>query len=418
MKTGAAPGDEPPFNLRSIGLPVYLPTLLFAIGEGAVLPIVPVIAVALGADLAVAGMIGAMALLGRLLGNIPSGWIVSRFGERTAMIGASACATMGVVVSLIAVVPIALALGVFLTGLATAVFALARHSFLTTAVPLSKRGRALSTLGGVFRFGMLVGPFLAAFVIFVTSDARSALWIMVACCAATVAVLLIMRDPSTGTSTKVMGVSRHPGERPDGLFRTIMQERAVLLRLGCGAAIVGAMRAARVVVIPLWAVSIGIGESETALIVGLAGGLDFLLFYVGGQITDRFGRVWGALPSVIGLSMCFLLLPLTADLPGAVAWFVATAMLLGISNSLGSGLLLTLGSDLAPPREPTRFLGAWRFVSDLGGAAAPLAISGVIAIASLSAASLLMAGIGAAGAIVLGRYIPRFLPREGQAGPP
>ena len=36
----------PPFSWRSIILPAYLPTLLFSIGEGAIIPVIPVVATA------------------------------------------------------------------------------------------------------------------------------------------------------------------------------------------------------------------------------------------------------------------------------------------------------------------------------------------------------------------------------------
>lgn len=36
--------------------------------------------------------------------------------------------------------------------------------------------------------------------------------------------------------------------------------------------------------------SIGIAETQTAIIIGIAGAIDFALFYAGGQLMDRFGR--------------------------------------------------------------------------------------------------------------------------------
>ena len=44
-------------------------------------------------------------------------------------------------------------------------------------------------------------------------------------------------------------------------------------------------------ILPLWAVSIGVSDANTALIIGIAGGLDFALFYTTGQIMDRWGRM-------------------------------------------------------------------------------------------------------------------------------
>ena len=46
--------SDQPFRFRSIALPVLLPTLAFSIGEGAIIPIIPIVAHNLGAQLAIA----------------------------------------------------------------------------------------------------------------------------------------------------------------------------------------------------------------------------------------------------------------------------------------------------------------------------------------------------------------------------
>ena len=54
------------------------------------------------------------------------------------------------------------ALGIFMVGMSAAVFGLARQSYLTEAVPIEFRARALSTLGGVMRIGLFIGPVVLA----------------------------------------------------------------------------------------------------------------------------------------------------------------------------------------------------------------------------------------------------------------
>src|SRR5690348_3097129 len=90
-----------PFRLGSVALPVYLPSLLFATGEGAIIPIIPVAAVHLGASLALAGLIAALITVGQLIGDLPSGWIVARIGERNAMLWSAAAALLGLVIALL-----------------------------------------------------------------------------------------------------------------------------------------------------------------------------------------------------------------------------------------------------------------------------------------------------------------------------
>lgn len=412
--------SERPFNLRSVAFAAFLPTLLFSIGEGAIIPLIPIVANDLGASIAVAGLIAAMVMVGELVGDIPSGWVVSRVGERTAMIWAALLTMAAVVLCLLATTPVVLGIGIFVVGLATAVFALARQAFMTSYVPLRYRARALSTMGGIFRAGWFVGPFLAAALIQLTGGTQAVFWVFFVACLGAAAMLLLLPDPTRGLgqpqpAIALDGTVRSAGEEfaaeaSHGLFRTIGRHRAVLARMGAGAGLVAAVRASRTVILPLWAVSIGIDGPTTALIIGIAGAIDFALFYVSGQIMDRFGRVWSALPSMIGLGLAHLALAFTHDVPSKVGWFVAVAMALALANGIGSGLLMTLGADLAPKSNPAPFLGAWRFTGDLGGAAAPLAVSGITALTSLSVASGVIGVLGLVGAVLMGRFIPRYAP--------
>ncbi|MEA5457324.1 MFS transporter [Sinomonas sp. JGH33] len=415
-------GDPKPFTFRSIALPVFLPALLFATGEGAILPIIPITAHNLGASLALAGLVSSMVTVGTLAGDLPSGAVVSRLGERRSMIAAALVALVGIGVSLLAANPWVLLVGVFLQGLATAVFALARHAFMTTHVPLQYRARALSTLGGVFRGGWFLGPLVASAVITATGTPQSAFWIFAAACALAAASLIVLPDPErvAGRERADTADAGHRGAQRTtaarkprhGLFQAIRAHRAVLMRMGSGAALVGAARSARITLLPLWALSIGLGEANTALVIGIAGGVEFALFYTSGHIMDRWGRLWSVMPCLLGLGTGFLALSFLHDVPGRAGWFVAVVLVLSVANGLGSGIIMTLGADLAPRTQPASFLGAWRFASDGGQAAAPLLVSMLTAVASLAFASGAIGVLAFLGAGILARYVPRYVPHR------
>ncbi len=419
----SASADQP-FRWRSVLVAALLPTLLFSIGEGAIIPVIPVIAGNVGATLAIAGFVAGMLVLGELLGDIPSGVVISHIGERTAMIAASGLSVLGLLTALLAPNPLVLGLGILVVGVATAVFALARHAFMTSFVPMQYRARALSTLGGSFRLGYLIGPFIGAGVITLTGAASSVFWIHIAGCICAAGVLLVLADPEkTFQGANVQRAAARaraetPGQREveqeaRGLFRTIRANRRVLLTLGMGSTLVAALRASRQVLLPLWAVSVGLHETQTSLIIGVAGLVDFSLFFAGGWIMDRFGRLWTVVPSMVGLGVGHLALAATAFLPGTVAWFIGIVMFLSLANGIGAGILMTLGADLADPRHPAPFLGAWRFTNDSGAAAAPLIVSGLTALVSLPFAAGVLGVMGLAGAVVLRVFVPRYSGRRG-----
>src|SRR5436190_749907 len=145
MERPSAP--EP--SLRGLALTVYLPTLLFAVGQGAVIPIVALAARDLGASPAVAGLVVALRGLGILAFDVPAGWLISRFGERIAMAVASTLVVVSLVGSAATGSIVVFAAFTFLMGCGWSIWLLARLTYVSETMPLRLRGRALSTLGGI-----------------------------------------------------------------------------------------------------------------------------------------------------------------------------------------------------------------------------------------------------------------------------
>ncbi|GAB2558260.1 MFS transporter [Leucobacter ruminantium] len=427
---------------------IYGPTTFFALGEGAVIPLIPIMAAKLGADLALSGLVASTLVIGQLCGNIPAGYLVARLGERVTMVAAGIIAMLGAAGIAFAPSVGVLSVAVFVVGLCAAAFALARHAFMTTRVPLFYRARALSLLGGSFRFGLFAGPFLGALLLGLTGVEASAAWCFAACLVACVLLVGFGPDPEArlqaGSGEGSAGFregSAHPANRAEradgaadtgepvtsgiavpgagrrpGVFRTMVEHRGVLARLGLAAASLSAVRSARLVVLPIWGVSLGLDAQTISLVVGISGAIDFALFYAGGQVMDRFGRLWAVLPAMLLMSSGFIALAFTHDAPEAAMWFAMFAAVIGVGNGLSSGILLTFGADVAPKGDPAAFLGSWRTLTDAGGAAAPVIFSGIAAVSTLGVATGAIGAIGLIGALGMLRWVPRFVHRRPPAG--
>ncbi|WP_374197900.1 MFS transporter [Microbacterium sp. cx-59] len=406
---------------------IYGPTVLFSLGEGAVIPLIPVLAAERGADIAQAALITSFLVIGQLFGNIPAGWAVARFGERATMAAGGVLAIVGALAMLYGPSTAVLALSVFVIGFCAAIFGLARHSFMTTRVPVAFRARSLSLLGGSFRLGTFIGPFVAAGLLVTIGDELSAVWFFLGCLVAT--ILLVLLGPDPERAAPAGAASNAPAARYDdtgeavsgsiptservGVFRTMWQHRGVLSRLGLAGASLSAIRSARQMVLPLWGLSLGLDAQTIALVVGISGAVDFALFYASGQVMDRFGRLWAALPATLLMGTGFLVLSVTHEFDSAVIWYAVLGGVLGLGNGLSSGILLTLGADAAPRSDPAPFLGSWRTLTDAGGAVAPLIVSALTAAVSLSVATGAMGLLGFVGAAAFIRWVPRFVPRRG-----
>ena len=90
------------FKLKHLLYPVFLPSFLFSVGESGLIPIIPASAEAMGANIATAGIIAGLGMLGTLLADIPAVKFINRFGERKAMIYAALAGAVSILLAVFA----------------------------------------------------------------------------------------------------------------------------------------------------------------------------------------------------------------------------------------------------------------------------------------------------------------------------
>lgn len=382
------------FSFRKLALPVFLPSTLFSIGTASLVPIVPTAAESLGASLATAGLIVGMITFGALTFVLPASKLVNRIGERRSMmmagiVGALSSASLIFTDSLIVI-----AIAVFINGGMEAVFGLARHGYMTEHVPFNYRARALAVLGGTFRAGGFLGPLLGAGAVTLFSF-KGAFAASAIVCALAAITLLAQKDDA------------HTRPDPDSkltLRKVVKRELPKLATIGVGTAALVFVRTGRIIGLPLWGIYLGMPAAQIALYIGIAGAVDFALFYVSGQIMDRFGRRASIVPTMIALGVCMMsmVFATTPDL------FLVIAVALSIANALSSGIILTLGADLAPKDGRNEFLASFRMLADVGAAASPVAISAITAAFALPVAFVAVGVVSLVGAAGLWHYLPKF----------
>jgi len=382
------------FAKRQLVFPVFLPSFLFSTAEFGIIPSVPASALLLGANLPTAGFITGLMMIGRLVADVPAAKFVDALGERKAMIAASGAAAMGILFSLFAVNLFMLGTGVFIVGAAAAVFGLARLSWMTEHVPIAVRARSLSILGGMFRAGSFVGPVIGAGIIKFYS-VQAVYYIPLVLCALAALILFIAK----GKEDLVKNSSSLRAT-----FLIAKREGKKLATLGVASSILSALRGTRMVGLPLLAVALAIPTEQASLYIGFAGALDFAMFYLSGQVMDRFGRNFAAVPTLIGLGIAHLVVGFAID----ANTFLLLALFMSLANGLGSGVIMVLGADLAPKDARSEFLASYRLLVDFGDAAAPGILSGLVAVIGLTGAMAGFGFLGFIGAGLMYRYIPKY----------
>ena len=378
--------------IRPLWTQVYLPNLIMATGQGAMLPILVYAARQVHGSSAAAGALVAVNGFGTMVFDLPAGRIVARLGEWRSGWVATALLIGGITGCLLARSFPVLALAVFVQAAGWAVWSLVRLTHLSRVAPVFARGRALSLFGGIIRAGYVIGPFLYL-AAERHDDPRAAFAVYLACVLAGFAWLVAARD-RTDTAGRARSAPVHP-------LQIVRDHRRGLLVAGVGSLGVSLLRGSRNAIVPLWAAHLGLGSGSASLLVGLSSLVDLALFYPSGIASDRYGRRAVLVPCIILLALGHLLVPLSHSF----ASLFAVAFLLALGNGMGAGIVMTLGADLTPEDARASFLAVWRVISDGGTAAGPLVDAGVVAAASLTLAGPVVGILGIAAAVVVAGWL-------------
>ena len=392
----------PPYD--RLWMPVYVPSLLNALSQMALLILLPLYVLELGHGPAFAATVVGLRGVGILLFDIPAGVLVARFGDKPVLLGGLALILAGNLLLAAVSHPWLLALAALLLGAGFSAWMLGRQSYIADTCESHEVGRAIAVMAGLQRVGMFVGPaaggLLAGYAGYPVTFAAGAAVALVA------GVLVLAFTKNVPPVAAV----REAAFRGTGAV--LRSHGKIFATAGVAAFSLQLMRAARQVLVPLFGAAVGLDVAQIGLVYSLSSAVDMSLFYPVGIWVDRRGRKWSAVSSTLSFAAGLALLP-------AVAGFyslLAVGVLLGIANGLGTGIVMIIGADISRQTEHRgQFLGLWRLIGDVGMSAAPLLTGALAGTASLAAASFGVAGFGFVGAVLMMTVVPETL-RRPQAG--
>ena len=362
--------------------------------QGGLLMILPLYALDFGHGEAMAASVLAARGLGNMLGDLPAGAATARWGDRPVMqIGIAMMLLSTVLAGTVADATMLLicATGI---GFAMATWLLARLALVGDMVASEWRGQALSTMAGLQRVGHFIGPALVGYSI-EQFGFNQTFFIL----AAGIGITLLFVNlsgrinatpPAPNLSKESPPEAQHTKHQAPRYTRVLVAHRRTWVTAGQVVMLLTLLRSARTLLIPVWGVQLELGAAEIGVILSLAAGFDMIMFPVAGLIMDRLGRRWSATACIALLGLGLGLIPFTTT-PVA---FATAAILAGIGNGLGSGINMTLGTDLAPAEDRGRFLGIWRLIGDSGSLIGPSVIGFLASAWTLKSAIWLVAASG------------------------
>ena len=394
---------QPDSGLRALILAFYLPALMVTLGHGLLVPILPLYAADFEISYVLIGLVLAGEGIGTLIADVPTGMIQRRFGDKQVML-------MGVLVKAVSLGLLFFASSIWvvlllrlITGFGRSMYSISAHVYITNHVDLGQRGKAISLYGGTHRLGGFIGPAIGGLLAGMVGMRSTFLAVALVTIIGFVMIALFTQGKKRASRK---ATSRGHGLRMVAVLR---RNKRILASAGTAQVFGQMIRAGRTVIIPLFAAdALGLAVDQIGLIISISVAVDFSLFMVAGWLMDRYGRKFAIVPCFGIQALGMACVPFAASFGG----LLVAATLIGIGNGLGSGSMMTLGSDLSPAGSRGEFLGVWRLVGDFGYTTAPLVVGVVADVLLLSSAIWVIAGSGLLAAGIFTFLVPETLQRK------
>lgn len=384
-------------------LPLYMPALLLSIAQGMIVPVLPLFANSFDAPYFLIGLVLAGDGMGMLLSDLPAGMILHKLDRRQGMVlGLSLVSLSTLALFWAGSIPLVLLLRI-LAGAGSALYNVSRHAYISETITVASRGRSVALLGGTFRAGRFIGPVIGGSLA-AASGLRAPFLLYAGVCLMAAAAILIFNRQSSPVEA-FSSQTREPAT-----FRSIAASLPRLARRiaypGAGHLFMQMVRAGPQVIIPLYGSQVlGLDVQQIGWIFGAASAVDMTLFYPTGIIMDRLGRKFAIVPSALIMALGLALIPFT----GSFLTLTLAAVINGFGNGLGSGVMLTIGADLAPPETRSEFLGIWSLIGDTGMTFSPVVAGSVADLFALQPAAWVIAGSGLAAGMIFALFVPETL---------
>jgi len=370
-----------------------------ALGFGIVAPAIPAFARQFGVSVAVAASVISVFALMRVVGALPAGRLVDRFGEPGVMAAGIAVVAVSSILAGCSRSFVELMVLRGSGGVGSAMFSISAQALLLGTVPGSQRGRASGLFSGGFLLGGISGPAVGGLIAAWSLRAPFFIYGCLLIVPAILSAVVLRRVPNRHRAAR-----RPPARSLATLVRAVRSRTwraAASANLADGFAALGVRGA----LVPLFV-------REVLHRSAVWTGIGFLLFAAlncaallpGGRVADTLGRrpviLAGCIVSAVGM----VVLALTS---GPEAYLAAMAV-----AGFGSGLL-----DVAPAamigdiidRDGGTLVASYQMAGDVGSVAGPVAGGLLVDSASYGAAFGLAAAV-LGGAAILSCPAPETVP--------
>lgn len=396
-------------------LSLYLPAVTLGLGSGVAAPALPVFAKSFDVSFGAASWVFIIHMVGGLTATIPTGYLVDRVGRRKIVLAGPILVAVSSFLTASAQSFPELLVYRFIGGYAQQMWMMARLAMITDTGGDRQRGRQITGMVGADSAGRLLGPALGGFIAalwdvrvpFVVHGVLSLLAIIPSFKVARETAPTVGRQRPAGSGR----IAEPPPVRLVDLLTypvLVFFFAQLLSSLARGSLFGGTVNLYPVYAYGIDAAMLGVLGTATA-VVGVP------ITFASGAIMDRFGRKANVVPGfvLLGSALAFTAWTAYAHLPFAM--FVLAFLAFHAAQSVTSGNMQVIGSDIAPAHARGKFFGVWRLIGEIGMVLSPMAFAFLAETHEYGASFVFLSTMAFATALVLGTKIRETLKREADA---
>ncbi len=422
---------------RESFLSLYLPAIILGLGTGIAAPAIPVYAKSFDVSFGTASLVFIVYLVGGMVATIPTGFLIDRIGRRKIVLaGPILLGISSILVATASTFELLLAYRL-LGGAAQQMWTLARLAMISDTGAERQRGRQITGMVAMTSAGNLLGPAVGGFLAIVWDVRVPFIVHGILAILAIIPSFRMMKEtatnlPSARTSTAERASAGRSGwlswavlwslpflaafftVQTDGSGKTKIRlwpffVLAFFLAQFLGSVSRGTLFSGAVNLYPVY--QYGVGPDVIGILAALGAAIGLPITFGAGALMDKFGRKVTIVPGfvVLGIALGFTALTAYADMP---FWaFVVAFMSFQVGQSITSGNMQVLGSDIAPANAKGQFFSAWRFVGEIGQVASPAGFAILVETFSYGAGFTFLAVSSLATALVLAMLVKETLGR-------
>jgi len=357
-----------------------------ALGFGIVAPALPVFATSFGVNATQASSVISVFALLRLIGAVPAGWLIDRFGERQVLAAGLTLVAVSSALAGLSTTFVQLLLLRGAGGLGSAMFSVSAMALLLRSVGAGQRGQAAGAFQGGFLLGGVAGPAVGGLVTGISI--RAPFFVYAATLAAAVVVVVVSMpaeqsaEPSPEQSAEPSPEQQdrlpasdpllsEPASGPAGagsLLQALRQRpylTALTVNLGNGFTSFG-LRSA---IVPLFVVyALHLSPSWTGYGLLVSALAQALLLLPAGRMADTRGRRPALLLGTAATTGGYLVLAVTGSIPV----FLLAMGILGVGSAFLGSAPAALVGDISGGRRSGPIVATYQMTSDVGAISGPL----------------------------------------------